>query len=229
LPRQLGLELGLRASPGQVTVGLQISSAELLPGVRIALAREPVAAVAREVLAALGPRLRCSRCRRERTALHLLRTRGLDEVHGLVCPKCGSVLRSYWRYGEVEGLEALAPLALELGIVSEQVVRVGATSIAFQMLPSELAALSASRLRDLFAEMYLAPCQIDLDPSHVRVRAGKRWLSRSSRLPQRGTALDTWPAGAVPAAAELVETLKVRIAKRFRSGGVAEPGAARKT
>lgn len=217
LPRH-GLGLGLRAFAGEVAAGLQLTSEELFPGVHIALAREPVAAVARRVLAALGPSLRCPRCRRERAALHLLRTRGLDEVHGLVCPKCGSVLRSYWRYGEAEGLEALAPLALELGVVSEQVARLGPVSLAFQMLPFEREALSASRLSALFAETHLTPCHLDLGPARIRVRVGKRWLSASARLPQRGVTLDTWPAGAAPGARELVETLRTRIAKRFRPG-----------
>jgi len=228
LPGRLGLELGMRASSGDVTVGLQLRSEDLFPGVRIALARKPVAEVARAVLAILGPRLPCPRCRRERLALHLLRTRGLDEVHGLVCPKCGSALRSYWRYGEVEGLEALGPLSLELGIISEQVVRLGPVSVAFQMLPFQLAALSASRLCALFAETYLSPYRLSLGRGAIRVRVGKRWLRGSARLPQRGVALDAWPGGGAPPAAELVETLRIRIAKRFRSPAPEEAEAGRR-
>jgi len=210
LPRHL--ELGLRAAGGELSAGLQFASAELLAGVRIALGRERVARVARDVLAELGPPLRCARCRRERPALHLLRTRGLDEVHGMACPRCGAVLRSYWKYGEAEGLEALAPLALELGLVAEQVVRLGGTSIAFQMLPGEREALTAERLAALFAELYLAPCRIEAGPAQVRVKAGGALLRRAAPVPQRGVRLEVEGRSG----AETEEALRARIARRFR-------------
>lgn len=210
LPRHL--ELGLRAVGGDLAAGLQLASAEHPAGVRIALGREPVARLARDVLGALGPTLRCPRCRRERAALHLLRTRGLDEVHAMVCPRCGGVLRSYWRYGEAEGLEALAPLALDLGLVSEQVVRLGGASIAFQMLPPEREALTAGRLGSLFAELYLVPCKVDVAPVDVRFRVGRALLRRAARLPQRGVTVEVGGTSGV----DLEEALRARIARRFR-------------
>jgi len=211
LPRQL--ELGIRAREGEVVAGLQLSSGDLSAGVRIALEREPVARRAREVLAALGPRFRCARCRRERIALHLLRTRGLDEVHGLACPGCGALLRSYWRYGEAEGLEALAPLALELGLVAEQVVSLGGTAIGFQMIPSQRESLTAAGLRGLFRDLYLAPCGLEGSEDRLRICVGKRRLAGSARVPQRGVAIEVGSRGS----AELADTLRARIASRFRS------------
>ena len=44
---------------------------------------EAVKALARRVLSVLGPRLRCRRCAGEVLAVHILRTRGLDELHGV--------------------------------------------------------------------------------------------------------------------------------------------------
>jgi len=246
-PRHLRLELGLRASVGragggadggrrgarsgaqggrtgsgggEVTAGLQLAAPDLLAGVHLALAREPVARVARIVLGALGPRMACRRCRRPRLALHLVRTRGLDEVHGLACPDCGAVLRSYWRYGEPEGLEALAALALRVGLVAEQVVRLGGASLAFQMGSAERERLTAGRLRALFVELYLEPCRLDLDRSLVQVRAGGTVLTAGARVPSGVVRLAVAPGGGM-SERELVDALRARIDRRFR------PGAAR--
>jgi hypothetical protein len=214
-PRHLRIELGLRARTGVVSAGLQLASADLGSGVDLALGREPVARVARAVLAALGPRLRCGPCRRTRLALHVVRTRGLDEVHGLACPSCGAVLRSWWRYGDAEGLEALAPLALRLGLVSEQVVRLGGATLAFQMPARAREKLTAGGLRALFAELYLRPCEIALAPGALQVWAGGKALRASERLPAEGVRLALAP-GAGPGERELVEALRARIARRFR-------------
>jgi hypothetical protein len=218
LPRPLRLEVGLRAAGGDVAAGLQLASADLVAGVSLALARAPVAAVARSVLAALGPRVRCRRCRRARLARHVVRTRGLDEVHGLVCPACGALLRSYWRYGDPEGLEALAALAGEVGLVAEQVARLDGISLSFQMLPAARERLTAAGLRALFAELYLAPCGMDLDPARLQVRAHGGVLRPSARVPAAGVRLSLEP-GAGLTDAGLVEALRARIDRRFRPGG----------
>lgn len=214
-PRHLRLELGLRAQAGAVSAGLQLASADLAPGVALALGREPVAGVARRVLAALGPRLRCGTCRRTRLALHVVRTRGLDEVHGLACPECGAVLRSWWRYGEAEGLEALGPVALRLGLVAELVVRIGGATVAFQMPAGARERLSAGGLRALFAELYLRPCGIALAPSSLQVWAEGKALRASARLPAAGVRLALAPDAGL-GERELVESLRARIARRFR-------------
>ena len=106
LPRALArlprwLAVGARAQGDEVVAGVQLADAALVAGVRIALERGSVASLARDVLAALGPELACEGCGARGAGLHLHRTRGLDELHGLVCPACGATVRSYWRYGEV--------------------------------------------------------------------------------------------------------------------------------
>jgi hypothetical protein len=149
LPRHLAL--GARDAGGAIAAGLQLASPDLAAGVRIALARESVAAIGREVLAALGPDVACATCGAQAPGRHLLRTRGLDERHGLACAACGAIQRSYWRYGELDGLEALAPDALRLGLVAEVSVELAGTAIGFQMLPAEREALTAAGLRRRFA------------------------------------------------------------------------------
>ncbi|HET6923676.1 MAG TPA: J domain-containing protein [Anaeromyxobacteraceae bacterium] len=214
LPRHL--EVGMRATPGAVEAGVQLTRPELGAGVRIALEREAVAGVAREVLSRLGPAERCRRCRRTVQALHLLRTRGLDELNGLACPDCGAVLRSYWRYGELEGLEALAPFALELGLVAEQVVRLAGAAVGFQMLPEERRRLTAARLRERFHEIYCRPYEVGLAPGDLSFATAAGPLAPQARLPERGAVRLVLAPKAGMSEAALLELLRGRIERRFR-------------
>ncbi len=212
LPRHLAL--GLRVQGRELPFGLHLAEPELAAGVRVALAREPVREAARRVLGALGPPLRCRACRAGRPALHLLRIRGLDELHGLVCPTCGAVLRSYWQYGEAGGLEALAPLALEVGLVAEVALRLGGATVALQLLPAERERLTAGGLRDRLLALLFAPYRIELPPRALRIRAGRRELPARERLPEGrlAAAIEGGPLGEV----EALELLRTRVERRFR-------------
>jgi hypothetical protein len=201
--------VGARLGPDAVVAGPQLAGAELAAGVRLALEHGAVAGVARRVLGALGPEARCRRCRRPVLGLHLLRTRGLDERHGLVCPRCGSLLRSYWRYGEAEGLEALAPLSLALGLVVEQPVILGGATLGFQLLPQEREALTARDLLARFAELYLEPYEAPVPRRALRLAPGGRGAGRTRPL----------APGAAVAEEGLLELLRTRIERRFRPGG----------
>ncbi len=203
LPRHLAV--GARAQGDAVVAGVQLADAALLAGVRIALERAAVADVAREVLAALGPEEACAACGSSAPALHLLRTRGLDELNGLACPTCGAILRSYWRYGEADGLEALAPHALRLGLVAEATAQLAGTAIGFQMLPEDREKLTADRLRRRFAELYLAPYEVDLPVEAVGVARGKEPLAPGARLGGEGRLRFTIREGAGTTAEELLE------------------------
>ncbi len=213
LPRHL--EVGVRAPPAEVHAGVQLAAPDLAAGVRIALERPSFAALARRVLAALGSRERCRGCGEEVIAIHLLRTRGLDELNGLACPGCAAILRSYWRYGEAEGLEALAPHALELRLVAEQPVRLAGATIGFQMLPGEHEGLTAAAVRHRFAELYLAAYEVALSPERVRVTAGGEPLAAGARVAGRRLVL-ALDRGAGMTAEELLELLRARIERRFR-------------
>ena len=214
LPRHL--EVGVRAHGDDVLSGVQLAEAELAAGVRIALEREAVAGIARDVLAALGPEERCDACEEDVIAIHLLRTRGLDELNGLVCPRCGAVLRSYWRYGEAEGLEALAPIALELGLVAEQPLALAGTSLGFQMLPEERERLTADRLRRRFAELYLAAYEVDLSPERLRIVSAEGPASPGTRVAALRRPALRLAEGPGATEEELLELLRSRIERRFR-------------
>ena len=221
LPRLLArlplhLVLGARAHGEEIVAGVQLAEPELLAGVRIALERDRVAGLAREVLAALGPEEACDACGARGPARHLLRTRGLDERHGVVCAGCGAILRSYWRYGELDGLEALAPHALRLGLVAEVTVQLAGTTLGFQMLPAERERLTAGGLLRRFADLYLAPYEVTLPPdasSVVSARGGP--LQASAPLPLRAK-LRLALEPSVTTAEALVDLLRHRIERRFR-------------
>lgn len=214
LPRHLAV--GAREGGGEVHAGVQLAAADLVPGVRIALERPAVAEVARAVLAALGPEETCPSCGASGPARHLYRTRGLDARHGIACAGCGAVLRSYWRYGEVDGLEALAPHALRLGLVAEVTAALAGTSIGFQLLPGEARALTAERLRRRFAELYLAPCEVDLAPEAILVSGDDGPLGKGARVHGRGPLRLGVAGDAGTTAEELLELLRSRIERRFR-------------
>jgi len=215
--------IGARLGQEEVLAGPQLSEAGLAAGVRLALEHGAVAEVARAVLLALGPEERCGSCRRPVLGLHLLRTRGLDERHGIVCPRCGRVLRSYWRYGEAEGLEALAPVSLALGLVEEQPLALGGAALGFQLLPEERGALTARGLLARFAELYLEPYQSPVEAAALGLVQGTGAKARplASKAPLagvRGLSLRIAPEAGV-AEVGLLELLRTRIERRFRPGG----------
>jgi hypothetical protein len=221
LPRHL--TLGARLGGDEVVAGLQLAEGSLAAGVRIALDREAVAARAREVLAALGPEVPCGRCQQAVLGLHLLRTSGLDERHGIACPRCGEVLRSYWRYGEAEGLEALWPVARALGLVVEQTVRLGAATLGFGMRPEEREALTARGLVERFEALYLEPYQVVLPEGSVRVVGPRGTLEPRAGVAGAGKLALRLAAEAGATADGLVELLRTRIERRFRPGDAAAP------
>ncbi|HEY6099924.1 MAG TPA: molecular chaperone DnaJ, partial [Anaeromyxobacter sp.] len=214
LPRHLAL--GGRVQGDAVVAGVQLADATLLAGVRIAMERESVARLAREVLAALGPEEPCPACHASAPARHVFRTRGLDELNGLACPSCGAVLKSYWRYGEADGLEALAPHALRLGLVAEATAQLAGTAIGFQMLPAEREKLTAERLRRRFAELYLAPYEVELAPDAVGLARGEEHLAPGTRIGGERGLRFTLRDGTGPTEEELLELLRARIERRFR-------------
>jgi hypothetical protein len=213
LPRHL--VLGARTQGEGVVAGVQLAAAELLAGVRIALEVPAVAEVARVVLAALGPEERCEGCGAAGPARHLLRTRGLDERHGLACAACGAILRSYWRYGEVDGLEALAPHALRLGLLAEATVQLGDTALGFQMLPAERERLTAGGLLRRFGELYLSAYGVTLPADALALAGAAGRLREGARVASARITVVLAPEAGTTAE-ELLELLRVRIERRFR-------------
>jgi hypothetical protein len=84
------------------------------------------------------------------------------------------------------------------------------------MLPEEAEALTAERLRRRFAELYLAPYEVPLEPAELRILAGGRPLGPGARVVGQGQ-LELEPAqGSGTTGPELLELLRARIERRFR-------------
>ncbi|MFP2903862.1 molecular chaperone DnaJ [Pyxidicoccus sp. 3LFB2] len=219
------LELGLRYQGGKVRFGLQLKSVELLAGVPIALERRTVAVLAQQVLAHLGPREQCKGCGAAVYLVHLMRTRGLDELNGLVCPACGHVAKSYFLFNWSEGQEALLPFALKVGLVDEVVVKLAGKGIAFQLVPVTREALTVGALKQLFADLYLKPYGIAAEPPDLVVKAGTRALKDEApveapvlSLGIRKANRDSLASELAEGERELVALLRSRIERRFRPG-----------
>jgi uncharacterized protein YbaP (TraB family) len=213
LPRHL--ELGMRVMKKEVRFGLQLRDAELLAAVPLALQRADVAELGRSVLAIIGPQEQCKRCGEEVLLQHLLRTRGLDELNGLLCPLCAHVQKSYWLYSRSEGQEALLPQALRLGTVAEQVVRLAGKSFGFQFLPEEREALTAAHLRQRFMDLYVQPYGVELEPAHLRLSQGGKALAPEAPVGKGLVKLELGPE-AGKSEKEVLELLRSRIERRFR-------------
>ena len=219
------LELGLRYQGGKVRFGLQLKSIELLAGVPIALERRTVATLAQRVLAHLGPREKCKGCGADAFLVHLMRTRGLDELNGLVCPACGHVAKSYFLFNWSEGQEALLPFALKVGLVDEVVVKLAGKGIAFQLVSVSREALTIGALKQLFTDLYLKPYGIAAEHADLVVKAGARALKDENpveasvlTLGIRKADRDSLASELAEGEKELVALLRSRIERRFRPG-----------
>ena len=212
------LDVGLRhqgEGRGAVHLGVQLRTADLAGGVSIALSHPPLAGLARDVLRLLGPRERCSGCGEEVELQHLLRTRGLDELHALVCPRCFAVRKRYFLFSRSDGLEALNPQALRLGLLQEQVVKLSGASIAFQVLEGERPRITAADLARRLHDCYFAAYQVPVPPEAVRLFAGPRELRGMDAPPPRPVTARLDPRAGLSDRAAL-ELLRSRIERRFR-------------
>jgi hypothetical protein len=208
--------VGLRHRGAEVEAGLHLASVELAPALHLALRHEEVRAVARRVLAALGPRERCAACAAEVYAVHLLRLSVLDEVHGLACPSCAGALRTYLRFGEPQGLEALWPMAVGLGLAVELPIRFMGARAALGMLPAERARLTARALSRLLTELALAPAGIALPRGALVARAGRAALAPGARVPEGGRVSVRLAPDAGIDEAEVLALLRASLARRFK-------------
>ncbi|MCI0573080.1 MAG: molecular chaperone DnaJ [Myxococcaceae bacterium] len=213
LPRHL--ELGLRVQKGEVRFGLQLREVELLAAVPLALQREEVAQLGRLVLGVLGSREACRHCDADVYLVHLMRTRGLDELHGQVCPQCHAAVKSYWLYSKSEGQEALLPHALRLGLVVEVVVRFGGLGVGFQLLPEEREALTAAELRRRLVELYVTPYALELPPEHLVLVQGGAVLPPDVAVGPGVVTLQLAPE-AEQKEKDVLALLRSRIERRFR-------------
>lgn len=211
------LDVGLRdRDQGAVHFGIQLRGADLLPGVTIALEHAPLAALARDVLRLLGPRSRCAACGETSELQHVLRTRGLDELHALACPRCFAVQKRYFLFSRSDGLEALNPQALKLGLLQEVVVKLSGASIAFQFLEEERARLTTADLSRRLHDCYFAAYKVPVPPEAIQLFSGSKELRGMDPISGNRPVTARLDRRAGMKEREALELLRSRIERRFR-------------
>ncbi len=201
----------------RVLFGLHLTSGELLTGVRAALEQDAVRALGRAVLELAGPEARCETCRRPVVLVHLFRTRGIEDVHGLVCGRCAAVQQTYRTVGRAEGLEALNPYLLETGALVEEKVRIANATLRFQFSATERHALSAGAVLGRFGELHLRGLELSGVEKGLYLVSDRVRLSPKNRVPD-GTRLSFgFDRTAGVTSAEVLGLLRASAGRRFAS------------
>jgi hypothetical protein len=209
------LEVGMRSYPRRLVFGIQAKRREQLAGLRLALDSAACKPIARAVLAVMGPLERCDGCRESQPLVHVFRARGIDEVHALSCPACGALHRSYRSFGAPAGLEALAPYAVALGLVVEQPVAIGTSTVVLGLLQKETRRLDTRFLVDRVATLLLDELSPELR-EYAQLTANRKVLPPSARIHPGMRLRLTMRKGAPLSMKELERELLLRARSRFR-------------
>lgn len=201
----------------RVLFGLHLANGELLAGVRAALEHDAVRVLGRAVLELAGPETKCDTCRRSVVLVHQFRTRGIEDVHGLVCGRCAAVQQTYRTVGRAEGLEALNPYLLETGALVEEKVRIANATLRFQFLRAEHRALSASAVLARFVELHLRGLALSGAEKGLSLVSDRVRLSPKNRVPD-GTRLSfDFDRTVGVTSAEVLGLLRASARRRFAS------------
>ena len=212
------VEFGVRrATERRVTAGLRFRSADVRDAMPIALRTQALRSEFRRVLSALGDRAACPECQTEVFAVPLYRLRGLDDLRATACPRCGTLLRSYFMPRGKDVQSVLNTAFLDLELLSEWTFRMGTASIAVQLLPVQVEKMTVAGLKRRFWEDVLARHGVKVPLSAVRLVQGKRAVLERRRLrdldrQEFRVAFSEKVKISVP---EALETVRHRIRTRF--------------
>ncbi|MCC6750250.1 MAG: hypothetical protein IT371_21475 [Deltaproteobacteria bacterium] len=213
------VEYGVRrATPTLARLGLRFRDELLREGLPAALRASAVRRELRRVLQVLGDPWRCTACRAQVFTLPLYRTRGLDNLRALVCPRCGAIEQSYF-LPKGEDVQAVLNAAyLDLELVSEWSFRLARATVGIQLVPSQVERLTVGELKRRFCEDLLERHELPLRRGQVQLFQGRAKCSLGTPLAelaeQRFTVrlVEDAPITEVDA----VEMLRYRIRRRFR-------------
>ncbi len=213
------VEFGVRRSgDDRLRTGLRFRDEAVREGVPLALRSQAVKEEFRKVLEALGDRARCGGCGETIYAVPLFRTRGLDDLRGAVCGACGHTLRSYWmpRGDDVQSI--LNDAFVELEVVTEWSFRIARASIAIQLLPIQVEAMTVGELKARFYKDVLERNGVDVKPTHVSLVQGKAAVKESTPLAdlEEQSFSVRFGKGASLSATEALELVRYRIRNRFK-------------
>jgi hypothetical protein len=214
------VEFGVRRATDKVAhIGLRFRNATAREAVPVALERLPVRRTFKEVLGVLGDHVKCAGCASEIFAVPLYRLRGLDDLRASVCPSCGHVLSSYWMPKGKDVQAVLNAAFLDFEIVSEWRFRLARGSIAMQLVPCQVDAMTVKDLRSRFYDDVFAKNGIEVDKKHVRLAQGRTELSDKTPLAEieEPAFAVRFDAAAKLGEADALEMLRHRIRNRFKA------------
>jgi hypothetical protein len=113
-------------------------------------------------------------------------------------------------------MEALQPLAVEIGLVAEQRVRVGRASFAFQMTKGERAGLTPRALLSTFRSLCLEPAGVAVPARALRLELDGRPLRSGEPIPEAGALVLRLAPGAGLRESEVLARLRQHARSRFR-------------
>jgi hypothetical protein len=207
-----------RASAHLVHLGLRFRSEAVAEAVPAALQSLPVRHAFRRVLAVLGPARTCPTCAAERFAVALFRTRGLDDLRANVCPACATVIDRYYMARGDDVPAVFHRAAIDLGLLTEWTFRLGRATVATELLPLEVDALTAGQLKARLHEDLLTRYDLGIPRRSVHlVQNGHRVADRTPLATLGSQRFDlTLDEQAGCTDAEALDRLRHRIRNRFR-------------
>ena len=218
------VEFGIRrAGERRVQAGLRFRSALSRDAVPLALRKHPLRVEFRRVLATLGERTGCPECQAEIFAVPLYRLRGLDDLHASACPRCGHLVSSYFLPRGKDVQSVLNTAFLDLELLTEWSFRMGAASVAVQLLPVQLERMTVGQLKRRFwadvLERHAVPVPLDA----VRLLQARRRVQERRTLSDldRQEFVVAFGEKARVSVTDALETVKHRIRSRFRPDAAA--------
>ena len=212
------VEFGVRrASAQRVQAGLRFRSSDVRDAMPIALRVQALRGEFRRVLSALGERAACPDCKMQVFAIPLYRLRGLDDLHASACPRCGTLLRSYFLPRGKDVQSVLNTAFLDLELLTEWTFRMGTASIAVQLLPVQVEKMTVAALKRRFREDVLARHGVKVPLSAVSLVQGKRAVRERKGLSdlERQEFRVVFSEKAKISVPEALETIRHRIRTRF--------------
>ena len=218
------VEFGLRrAGERLVQSGLRFRSALLRDAVPLALRNHALRSEFRRVLATLGERTGCPGCQVEVFAVPLYRLRGLDDLHASACPRCGTLVSSYFLPRGKDVQSVLNTAFLDLELLSEWSFRMGAASVSVQLLPVQLERMTVGQLKRRFWSDVLERHGVPVPLDSVRLLQARRPVPERRRLADldRQEFVVAFGEKAAVSVTDALETVRHRIRTRFRPAAAA--------
>lgn len=214
------LEFGVRQATAKLAhAGLRFRQKSLRDAIPVALLALPVRRAFKRVLAVLGEHTSCTGCHAQVFAVPLYRTRGLDDLRASVCPRCGTVLNSYWMPRGKDVQAVLNAAFLDFEIVSEFSFTLGRASIAMQLVPQQVETLTVGDIKKRLVQ--------DIFTRHaIEVAATEVQLHQKGKPVRDGTALHRietprfavrFTADAKLSESDALELVRHRIRTRFQA------------